>query len=178
MDSALGRHNFSVEVARRQADSGIFPDTISTDTTPGGYGAIVYSVMQCIAKFLFSGTACRMSCLWRPPVQRERWACPIRLGAIAVRHEADITVFDRRRRSVAILRQAQPGVYRGAGARAGADDSRRQVDRPGLGSACMGLAIGANVTRQLKDTLAVVATSPGCVSVPPRGGPQLALASA
>ena len=55
MDSALGRHNFSHQVARRQADLGIHPDTISTDITPGGYGEIVYSLLECMAKFMALG---------------------------------------------------------------------------------------------------------------------------
>ncbi|MGH3246289.1 MAG: hypothetical protein ACRDOI_08775, partial [Trebonia sp.] len=36
LDSALGRGNFGVEVARRQADLGLFPDTISSDLTAQG----------------------------------------------------------------------------------------------------------------------------------------------
>jgi dihydroorotase len=36
LDSASGRSNFSFDVARRQADLGLHPDTISTDmSTPG-----------------------------------------------------------------------------------------------------------------------------------------------
>jgi dihydroorotase len=67
MDSALGRHNFSYDIARTQADLGIRPDTISTDITPGGYGEIVQSLMECRSE---------------------------ELGAIAVGREADRSIFD------------------------------------------------------------------------------------
>ena len=34
LDPALGRGNFGIHVARRQADLGLFPDTLSSDVTP------------------------------------------------------------------------------------------------------------------------------------------------
>ncbi len=37
------------------ADLGIHPDTISTDITPAGYDEIVYSLLECMAKFMALG---------------------------------------------------------------------------------------------------------------------------
>ena len=94
MDSALGRHNFSYDVARQQADLGLLPDTISTDITPGGYSEIVYSLMECMAKFLSIGYSLA-------DVVRMTTTNPARalgrseqLGAIVVGREADLTIFD------------------------------------------------------------------------------------
>jgi dihydroorotase len=94
MDSALGRHNFSFDVARRQADLGIRPDTISTDITPGGYGEIVYSLMECMTKFLALGYS--LSDVVRMTTTSPARALGLadRLGAIAVGREADLSIFD------------------------------------------------------------------------------------
>jgi dihydroorotase len=94
LDPALGRHNFGIEVARRQAALGIVPHTISTDITPGGYGEIVFSLLECMAKFLSIGYSLA-------DVVRMTTAAPAaalgrsgELGAIAPGREADLTVFD------------------------------------------------------------------------------------
>jgi dihydroorotase len=94
MDAALGRHNFSVELARRQRVLGFEPDTISTDITPGGYGEIVFSLLECMAKFLAIGYSLS-------EVVRMTTSAPARalglgeeIGALAVGREADISVFE------------------------------------------------------------------------------------
>jgi dihydroorotase len=94
LDAALGRHNFSFDVARRQREAGLYPHTISTDITPGGYGEIVYSLMECMAKFLALGYSLA-------DVVRMTTAEPARalgmsdqLGALAIGREADISVFE------------------------------------------------------------------------------------
>ncbi len=94
MDSALGRHNFSFKTARAQAELGIQPDTISTDITPGGYGEIVFSLLECMAKFLALGYSLS-------DVVRMTTANPARalgladqIGAIAVGHVADLSIID------------------------------------------------------------------------------------
>jgi len=94
MDSALGRHNFSHLVARRQADLGIHPDTISTDITPGGYGEIVYSLLECMAKFMALGYS--LADVVRMTTSNAAKAIGLsnELGAIAVGREADLSVID------------------------------------------------------------------------------------
>ena len=94
MDAALGRHNFSYEVARRQADLGVAPDTISTDITPGGYGEIVYSLMECMAKFLAIGYSLADVVRMTTTNAARALGCAEQLGAIAVGREADLSVFD------------------------------------------------------------------------------------
>jgi dihydroorotase len=94
MDAALGRHNFSFQTARAQADAGVQPDTISTDITPGGYGEIVFSLLECMAKFLALGYSLA-------DVVRMTTSNPARalgldeeIGAIAVGKAADLSIVD------------------------------------------------------------------------------------
>jgi dihydroorotase len=92
LDSALGRGNFGIEVARRQADLGLFPDTISSDLT--ALGQTFHSLLECMAKFMSIGyqladvvkatTASAASALG---LQHE-------IGAIAVGRDADLSVID------------------------------------------------------------------------------------
>lgn len=94
MDAALGRHNFSHRIARKQADLGIHPDTISTDITPGGYGEIVYSLLECMAKFMALGYS--FSDVVRMTTTNAASALGLSdaLGAIAVGREADLSIVD------------------------------------------------------------------------------------
>jgi dihydroorotase len=94
MDSALGRHNFSYDVARKQADLGLLPDTISTDITPGGYGEIVYSLMECMAKFLSIGYSLADVVRMTTTNAARALGRTEQLGAIVVGREADLTIFD------------------------------------------------------------------------------------
>jgi dihydroorotase len=92
LDSALGRGNFGIEVARRQADLGLFPDTISSDLT--ALGQTFHSLLECMAKFMSIGytladvveatTAKAASALG---LQHE-------IGAITVGRDADLSVID------------------------------------------------------------------------------------
>jgi dihydroorotase len=92
LDSALGRGNFGIEVARRQADLGLFPDTISSDLT--ALGQTFHSLLECMAKFMSIGytladvvkatTASAASALG---LQHE-------IGAIAIGRDADLSVID------------------------------------------------------------------------------------
>jgi dihydroorotase len=92
LDSALGRGNFGIEVARRQADLGLFPDTISSDLT--ALGQTFHSLLECMAKFMSIGytladvvkatTASAASALG---LQHE-------IGAITVGRDADLSVID------------------------------------------------------------------------------------
>jgi dihydroorotase len=92
LDSALGRGNFGIEVARRQADLGLFPDTISSDLT--ALGQTFHSLLECMAKFMSIGypladvvqatTASAASALG---LQHE-------IGSISVGREADLSIID------------------------------------------------------------------------------------
>jgi dihydroorotase len=92
LDSALGRGNFGIEVARRQADLGLYPDTISSDLT--GRGQTFHSLLECMAKFMSIGypltdvvKAATASAAAALGLQNE-------LGAIAVGRDADISIID------------------------------------------------------------------------------------
>src|SRR6185437_13354953 len=50
LDAALGRGNFGYEVASRQAQLGLHPDTISSDLT--AMGQTFHSLLECMAKFM------------------------------------------------------------------------------------------------------------------------------
>ncbi len=94
MDAALGRHNFSFQTARAQAEAGIQPDTISTDITPGGYGEIVFSLLECMAKFLALGYS--LADVVRMTTTNPARALGLQddLGAIAVGKVADLSIID------------------------------------------------------------------------------------
>jgi dihydroorotase len=92
LDSALGRGNFGIEVARRQADLGLFPDTISSDLT--ALGQTFHSLLECMAKFMSIGytlddvvKATTASAARALGLQHE-------MGAIAVGRDADLSVID------------------------------------------------------------------------------------
>src|SRR6266545_4263465 len=54
LDPALGRGNFGIEVARRQADMGLRPDTLSSDVTLGGRSRGV-GLLDSMSKFMSLG---------------------------------------------------------------------------------------------------------------------------
>jgi dihydroorotase len=92
LDSALGRGNFGVEVARRQADIGLFPDTISSDLT--ALGQSFHSLLECMAKFMSIGypladvvKATTASAARALSLQHE-------IGAIEVGRDADLSIID------------------------------------------------------------------------------------
>jgi dihydroorotase len=92
LDSALGRGNFGIEVARRQADLGLFPDTISSDLT--AMGQTFHSLLECMAKFMSIGypladvvKATTSSAARALSLQHE-------IGAIEVGRDADLSIID------------------------------------------------------------------------------------
>jgi dihydroorotase len=92
LDSALGRGNFGYEVASRQAQLGLYPDTISSDLT--AMGQAFHSLLECMAKFMAIGYGLA-------DVVRMTTARPARvlglddeIGALAVGRDADITILD------------------------------------------------------------------------------------
>ncbi len=92
LDSALGRGNFGYEVASRQAQLGLHPDTISSDLT--ALGQTFHSLLECMAKFMAIGYSL-------PDVVRMTTANPARvlgmadeIGALAVGRDADVTILE------------------------------------------------------------------------------------
>jgi dihydroorotase len=92
LDSALGRGNFGIEVARRQADLGLYPDTISSDLT--ATGQTFHSLLECMAKFMSIGYPLA------DVVRAATWSAASALGladeigAIAVGRDADLSIID------------------------------------------------------------------------------------
>lgn len=92
LDGALGRGNFGYEVARREAELGLHPDTISSDLTAMGQN--FHSLLECMAKFLAVGytfTDVVKATTARPA---EVLGQASQLGAIAVGREADLSIVD------------------------------------------------------------------------------------
>jgi dihydroorotase len=92
LDSALGRGNFGIEVARRQADLGLFPDTISSDLT--ALGQTLHSLLECMAKFMSIGYT--LSDVVKATTVSAASALGLagEIGAIAVGRDADLSVID------------------------------------------------------------------------------------
>ena len=92
LDSAQGRTNFSFRAARLLMDQGVTPDTISSDLTWGGRTWIVYSLTECMSKFLALGLSI-------PQVIRMTTINPAaalgmsqELGSLAVGRQADLSI--------------------------------------------------------------------------------------
>ena len=92
LDSALGRGNFGIEVARRQADLGLYPDTISSDLT--ALGQTFHSLLECMAKFMSIGYT--LSDVIKATTANAALALGLadEIGAIAVGRGADLSVID------------------------------------------------------------------------------------
>jgi dihydroorotase len=94
LDPALGMGNFGFEVARRQADLGLHPDTISSDLTAGGRSRVVYSLMECMARFMAAGYTVHDMVRMSTVNAAKALGLEDQLGAIAIGREADITILD------------------------------------------------------------------------------------
>jgi dihydroorotase len=92
LDSALGRGNFGIEVARRQADLGLYPDTISSDLT--ARGQTFHSLLECMAKFMSIGYSLADVVKAATASAAAALGLQQKLGAIAVGRDADISVID------------------------------------------------------------------------------------
>jgi dihydroorotase len=92
LDSALGRGNFGIEVARRQAEIGLYPDTISSDLT--AMGQTFHSLVECMAKFISVGYT--LADVVKATTSSAAAALGIgdTIGALAVGRDADITIID------------------------------------------------------------------------------------
>jgi dihydroorotase len=92
LDSALGRGNFGIEVARRQADLGLFPDTISSDLT--AMGQSFHSLLECMAKFMSIGYALADVVKATTSSAAAMLGLSGEIGAIAVGRDADLSIID------------------------------------------------------------------------------------
>src|SRR5713101_1532660 len=93
IDSALGRGNFGIEVARRQAELGIRPDTTSSDLTAGGRKLGV-GLLDSMAKFMSVGYSLADVVRMTTVNAARGIGLGDHLGAIAVGREADLSIFD------------------------------------------------------------------------------------
>jgi dihydroorotase len=94
LDPAHGRFNFSFDVARRQLDQGVVPDTISTDIGLRNWKATVYSMTETMAKFLAVGLSLEDVILRTTANPARALGMADTLGAIAVGRDADLSVLD------------------------------------------------------------------------------------
>ncbi|MGH3210381.1 MAG: amidohydrolase family protein [Trebonia sp.] len=92
LDSALGRGNFGIEVARRQADLGLFPDTISSDLT--AMGQTLHSLLECMAKFMSIGYTLADVVKATTSSAAAALGLQHQIGSIAVGRDADLSIID------------------------------------------------------------------------------------
>jgi dihydroorotase len=91
-DPASGRNNFNADVCRRLADQGFHPDTISTDMSTPGRSTIVFSLVECMSKFLALGYSLERVIRMTTTNAARVLGMEDEIGALAVGREADITV--------------------------------------------------------------------------------------
>jgi dihydroorotase len=93
IDSALGRGNFGIEVARRQAELGVRPDTTSSDLTGGGRRLGV-GLLDSMAKFMSIGYSLADVVRMTATSAAKGVGMSDQLGALATGRDADISIFD------------------------------------------------------------------------------------
>jgi dihydroorotase len=93
IDSALGRGNFGIEVARRQAELGVRPDTTSSDITGGGRRLGV-GLLDSMAKFMSIGYSLSDVVRMATSSAARGVGMADQLGAVSVGREADLSIFD------------------------------------------------------------------------------------
>jgi dihydroorotase len=94
IDSASGRNNFSVDVCRRLAEQGVHPHTISTDMSTPGRRSIVFSLLECMAKFMAVGYTFEQVIRMTTTNAARLLGMSDEIGALAVGRVADITVLE------------------------------------------------------------------------------------
>ena len=94
LDPALGAGNFGFDVARQQAEIGLHPDTISSDLTAMGRGRVVYSLLECMGRFMAVGYSVEDMVRMATVNAAKALGMEDDLGAIAVGREADISVLE------------------------------------------------------------------------------------
>ncbi|BBG05342.1 MULTISPECIES: amidohydrolase family protein [Pseudonocardia] len=92
LDAALGRGNFGFDVARRQRDAGLAPDTVSSDLT--AMGESFQSLMECMAKFMAVGYSLTEVVRMTTTDAAAAIGKSDELGAIEVGREADLTILE------------------------------------------------------------------------------------
>lgn len=92
LDAALGAGNFGYEVAAKQAEAGIFPDTISSDLS--ARTSTFHSLVECMAKFMALGYGIRDVVRMTTASAARAVGLASTAGALAVGRVADITVLD------------------------------------------------------------------------------------
>jgi dihydroorotase len=93
LDPALGRGNFGYEVARRQAELGLHPDTISSDVTAGGR-TLGVGLLDSMSKFIAVGYSLADVVRMASANAARALGLQDQLGTLAVGREADISIFD------------------------------------------------------------------------------------
>jgi dihydroorotase len=93
LDPALGRGNFGIHVARRQAEMGLHPDTLSSDVTLGGRTRGV-GLLDSMSKFLSLGYSLPEVVRMASTGAARAVGLQDEIGALAVGRTADITIFD------------------------------------------------------------------------------------
>jgi len=93
IDSALGRGNFGIEVALRQAEMGVHPDTTSSDLTGGGRKLGV-GLLDSMAKFMSLGYSLADVVRMTTTNAARGLRMDDRLGAISVGREADLSIIE------------------------------------------------------------------------------------
>jgi dihydroorotase len=94
LDPALGAGNFGIDIASQQADIGLYPDTISSDLTAGGRTRVVYSLMECMGRFMAAGYKVEDMVRMATVNAAKALGMSDEIGALAVGREADITIMD------------------------------------------------------------------------------------
>jgi dihydroorotase len=94
LDPAHGRFNFKFDIARRQLDQGVTPDTISTDIGLTNWKTTVHSMTETMSKFLAVGLSLEDVILRTTANPAKALGMTETLGAIAVGREADVSVLD------------------------------------------------------------------------------------
>jgi dihydroorotase len=94
LDPALGAGNFGIDIARQQAEIGLHPDTISSDLTAGGRTRVVYSLMECMGRFMAAGYSVKDMVRMSTANAAKALGMEGEIGALAVGREADITILE------------------------------------------------------------------------------------
>jgi dihydroorotase len=94
LDPALGAGNFGFDLARTQSDIGLHPDTISSDLTAGGQSRVVYSLLECIGRYMAVGYTVRDMVRMATANAAQALGMQDEIGALAVGREADISVIE------------------------------------------------------------------------------------
>jgi dihydroorotase len=94
LDPALGAGNFGFDLARQQADIGLIPDTVSSDLTAGGRTRVVYSLMECMGRFMAAGYTVEDMIRMSTANAAKALKLDDQIGALAVGREADVTILE------------------------------------------------------------------------------------